>query len=378
MKQITRKEIEGGMILFCKSGSHAYGLNTETSDYDYKGICIAPQRYYLTLLEFEQKDKGWDDDCPADTKFPWLSGSDSQVYELRRYLRLVQSQNPNILEMLWQEPEDYLYRTSVGEILLESRHNLLTKKISGTFIQYARAQIKKMHSHRKWLLEPPTSRPKWEDYGVDSPNFTNEQIEAFIEYLYMILRDRVEYYQEAKDLYEIIHDKVDWKGILKQNVLPDSCLEMTQELTRANKDFMSLLKISQQYRADLKRWSNYQDWLKNRNVKRSEIEKICGYDGKNASHCIRLLKMAIEAMKTGELIVNRDKAGDRDLLIDIKTGRLSYQEVDQMVDDLFEEAEYVVANNCILPSKLDDDFINSLCERIVWEYGHLNNTLNNV
>jgi predicted nucleotidyltransferase len=41
MKQITRKEIEGGMILFCKSGSHAYGLNTETSDYDYKGICSA-------------------------------------------------------------------------------------------------------------------------------------------------------------------------------------------------------------------------------------------------------------------------------------------------------------------------------------------------
>jgi hypothetical protein len=54
---------------------------------------------------------------------------------------------------------------------------------------------------------------------------------------------------------------------------------------------------------------------------------------------------------------------------------LSYQEVDQMVDDLFEEAEYVVANNCILPSKLDDDFINSLCERIVWGYGHLNQSL---
>jgi len=46
------------MILFCKSGSHAYGLNTEMSDLDFKGICVAPRKFYTTLETFEQKDKG--------------------------------------------------------------------------------------------------------------------------------------------------------------------------------------------------------------------------------------------------------------------------------------------------------------------------------
>ncbi len=55
---ITRKEIENGMILFCKSGSHAHGLNTEMSDLDFKGICVAPRRFYNTLETFEQKTKG--------------------------------------------------------------------------------------------------------------------------------------------------------------------------------------------------------------------------------------------------------------------------------------------------------------------------------
>lgn len=366
---ITRKEIEQGMILFCKSGSHAYGLNTETSDLDYKGICIAPRRFYLSMEEFEQKDTGWDDGSIAEPKFPELDGSDSTVYEVRRYLRLLLSQNPNILEMLWQKPSDYILLSPLGQILVDNRHDLISKKISGTFIQYARAQIKKMQTHRKWLLEPAMERPKWEDYGVDSPNLTDSQIEAFIEYLYLLVKDRVEYYQEARELYEIIHDRVDWKSVLKQSVLPEECFDVTQRITRASNEFMALLRVSQRYRADLRKWRNYQDWLKNRNAKRSEIERQCGYDGKNASHCVRLMKMVIEGMKTGELIVNRRDAGDRELLLDIKQGRLPYGEVDNMVNDLFQEAERVLREECTLRKEVDRCLISELSERIISQ-GH--------
>lgn len=367
MTPITRKEIEEGMVLFCKSGSHAYGLNTETSDLDYKGICIAPRRFYVTLEKFEQKDKGWDDESFPETRFPELDGSDSVVYEVRRYLTLLQSQNPNILEMLWQEPEDYILMSPLGQVLVDNRHKLISKRIAGTFIQYARAQIKKMEIHRKWLRHPPKKRPNWEDYGVETPNLTNSQIEAFIEYLYLLLKDRIEYYQESEDLYEIIHDRVDWKSVLKQSVLPEDCVEMTQQITRASNDYMALLGVSQQYRADLKKWNSYQDWLKNRNVKRSEIEKVCGYDGKNASHCVRLMHMAIEGLRTGKIIVNRAKAGDRELLLDIKYGRLPYDELDKMVNDLFIKAEGVIQNECVLPSQIDRSLINQLCEEIISE-----------
>lgn len=362
---ITRKEIEQGMVLFCMSGSHAYGLNTEMSDRDYKGICIAPRRFYVTLEEFEQKDKGWDDfPCP-DSKFPELDGSDTVVYEVRRYLRLLQSQNPNILEMLWQEPQDYIHLTDLGKILIANRERLLSKKIAGTFVQYARAQIKKMETHRKWLLDPPKKKPEWEDYGIPSNYLTSTQIEAFIEYLYLLIKDRIEYYQVAKDLYELLNDKVDWKGVLKQAVLPADCVATSQELTRASDEYMVLLRASQQYRSDCKRWSNYQDWLRTRNVKRSEIERVCGYDGKNASHCVRLMNMAIEGLRTGEIIVNRKRAGDQQFLLDIKYGRVSYDELNQIVNELFELSEHVIKNECVLPSHIDRSLINELCETVI-------------
>jgi len=363
---ITRKEIEDGMILFCTSGSHAYGLNTEMSDRDYKGICIAPLRFYVSLEEFEQKDKGWDAEPSPKSKFPELDGSDTAVYEVRRYLRLLQSQNPNILEMLWQEPQDYIYINDFGKILVENKHRLISKKIAGTFVQYARAQIKKMETHRKWLLDPPMKKPEWEDYGVPSSNLASTQIEAFIEYLYLLIKDRIEYYQVAKDLYELLNDRVDWKGVLKQSILPDECFDLSQEMTRANDDYMALLRASQQYRSDCKRWSNYQDWLTNRNVKRSEIERVCGYDGKNASHCVRLMNMAIEGLRTGEIIVNRKRAGDHQLLLDIKYGRVSYGELNQMVNQLFELSEHVIKNECVLPGNIDRSIINELCEAIIY------------
>jgi predicted nucleotidyltransferase len=369
MTNITRNEIEEGMILFCKSGSHAYGLNIENSDLDFKGITIQPKRFFISFEYFDQKDKGWE---PFDqTKFPQLDGSDSVVYGIRRYLSLLHSQNPNILEMIWQEPDDYLFINDLGQMLIDNREKLISKRISGTFIQYARAQIKKMETHRKWLLEPPMRKPQWEDYGVDSNCLSLTQIGAFIEYLYLLIKDKIQYYNSYKDLYTILTEDVDWKGVLKQNNLPEECVEMTQSLTRGSDDYMVLLRASQSYRADLKRWENYQDWMRNRNVKRSEIEKHCGYDGKNASHCVRLMKMAIECMRSGELIVNRQRAGDSELLLSIKLGRLTYEELSSIVNGLFVESEDVLNNHCILPNQIDHDFSTGLCAEIVERSGIL-------
>lgn len=120
MSTIKDWEIEENIILFCRSGSHAYGLNTPESDQDYKGICIAPKRFYTSFETFEQKDK-WDSNI-THYVFPELDNNDAVIYEVRRFLRLLQSQNPNILEMLWQESEDYLYINHLGRKLVDQKH----------------------------------------------------------------------------------------------------------------------------------------------------------------------------------------------------------------------------------------------------------------
>jgi hypothetical protein len=80
------------------------------------------------------------------------------------------------------------------------------------------------------------------------------------------------------------------------------------------------------------------------------------------------MKMAIEGMRTGELLVNRKLVGDADFLLDIKYGRITYDELSSIVTQLFKEAEHVVKNECVLPNTVDDLLINTLCAETVEKF----------
>src|SRR4028118_1143967 len=100
---MKREEVEKRTIRLAVVGSHAYRMNTEHSDVDLKGIAIAKKRHYLGFETFEQKDQGWQDE-PG--KIEAINGSsDVCVYEIRKYLHLAALNNPNILELMWLEPD---------------------------------------------------------------------------------------------------------------------------------------------------------------------------------------------------------------------------------------------------------------------------------
>jgi len=81
--------------------------------------------------------------------------------------------------------------------------------------------------------------------------------------------------------------------------------------------------------------------------KRKQIIKKFGYDTKNASHLIRLLRMGIEFLSTGELQVFRP---DRKELIEIKTGEWSYLQVTNEAGRLFKLLE-----ESLVHSKLNNE-----------------------
>jgi hypothetical protein len=69
--------------------------------------------------------------------------------------------------------------------------------------------------------------------------------------------------------------------------------------------------------------------------KRKELVRRFGYDTKNAQHCIRLLRMLIEYLGTGDLQVERPDAEE---LLAIKRGEWSLERVHREADRLFREA----------------------------------------
>lgn len=66
------------------------------------------------------------------------------------------------------------------------------------------------------------------------------------------------------------------------------------------------------------------------------VEKI-GYDAKNASHCIRLLRMCVEFLNDGELKVYR--TDDVDELLRIKRGEYSLDFIKKEAENLFARAK---------------------------------------
>ena len=365
---MDRKSVEARAILLTKVGSHSYGINTDGSDVDYKGIFIAPKDYYLGLKVIEQKDRGWEEDSD---RFPVLNGvKDLVFYEVKKYLKLAKDANPNILELLFESPKFYEYiHPTVGQKLIDNRELFLSKKIKYSYSGYAYAQIRKIKSHRKWLLNPPTKKPVAEDYELtDKSAFDKSEEKAFITFLWMLIKDRIEYVEEQQELYDLISDRIDFKGVINNNQLPHEFYPYIQNLTKASDRYMDILRRTQEYRKDLYYWKSYQSWLKNRNPKRAELEAKCGFDSKHASHCIRLVRMGNEILTTGKINVDR-RGIDADELLNIRLGNVDYDVVLAEAEKLFTQLDESYEKS-VLPYKVDSEKINQLCIELVEELGY--------
>jgi hypothetical protein len=79
--------------------------------------------------------------------------------------------------------------------------------------------------------------------------------------------------------------------------------------------------------------------------RRALIEKF-GYDTKNAGHLIRLLRMGIEFLSTGELKVLREDAAE---LIEIKKGERSLGWVEEESNRLFALAQEAFVHSPLPP-----------------------------
>jgi len=96
-------------------------------------------------------------------------------------------------------------------------------------------------------------------------------------------------------------------------------------------------------------------------AKRKELFRRYGYDVKNASHVIRLLRMALEYLTMGELNVFREDTSE---LIDIKRGKWSLAEVEKESSRLFDLCDKALITSD-LPPRPNHNLISDLCVDII-------------
>jgi len=313
---------QNNKIVEMYSGSKAYGTNLPTSDVDIRGIFCAPRECVQTPF-FPVKE------C-VDTE-----AEDSKLYELSHFMKLCLDCNPNIIELLWTDPADIIYRNKAYDTLRLARSELLSSKIAFTTTGYAVSQLKRIKGHNKWINNPHSAQPpvqkdyisliQWfgknrvlpRDFCID--NFrSNARLIPYGNDIYGMYVDVHTNNLDTKK-YCTFDDTGSINGIFKgeRHLLPIP---------------LAIIKYnSVEYKRALDNHNSYWTWKNNRNAARSELEDKFGFDSKHAMHLVRLMRIGEEALTEGVIHVKRPDAEE---LLSIRNGAWTYKELIEYADHM--------------------------------------------
>lgn len=298
-------------------GSHAYGTNLPTSDRDYKGFCVPPKQYFLGFAKrFEQAE--------------FKGDPDMVVYGIQKFFKLAADCNPNIIEVLFTNPEDHQIVHPLAIPILQKRDLFISKKAKFTFSGYAVAQLKKIRSHKKWIDGGPQKPPERSDFGLpEHPLIPRNQLEV----VQAAIKKQVAHWDvdlthmddaARIDLQERITEALAEQGVLKENqwILAGKKLGLED-------NFIDLMDRERQFGGAVAEWRSYQTWLATRNPQRSELERRWGYDTKHGMHLIRLMRMCREILEGKGVLVKRPDAEE---LLAIRNGLWTYDQLLEWAD----------------------------------------------
>lgn len=411
MKQYTFEDIrKNGWLLYeYIRGSQSYGTNTPTSDEDHGGVYLEPIDQILGLgLDFQ-------DEISNETH-------DDVWYSLKKFMNLLLSSNPNILESLFVDDRCVLYEHPIITEIKKNRQNFVTKECFKSFIGYATDQIQRAKGYNKlcnwqevvrkmpidfcytpfeqgsqnittWLEKRglkqrycglvsinnmPDCFGLYYDWGnhLKEENLTEEMVvkgyiekdkfsRTFVDTFYGLIASESDLVGYVHELFEK-NQPIGYRGIVKEEGKgqPDDV-----RCSSVAKDVKPMCIV--QYNKDgftqhCKKYKQYTGWLAKRNQIRYESNLGHNYDSKNMMHCFRLIAMGLEIAKTGEVHVDRTNI-DRDFLMDIRNHKYEYDYLIKKLESMKNELETAIQEST-LPDSIDPEFVNDLLLRIRRKY----------
>jgi len=368
-------------IFLTLAGSQAHGTARQGSDVDLRGVCIAPLSVRLSLYRSFEQYEGGLPEAIQENVLPHLKAhptalramdikTECVIFDVAKFVGMCASANPNALEILFADERDWLLSTPVWRRLHAERRGFLTKKVQQTYLGYAMAQLKRIKSHRSWLLNPPAHKPSREDFGLPVAGSTlNRDDQDRIE---QSIAQRIRSYgiddlDLTKPARIALHERME---AFHRDVLAASDDDMDARMravashaTGLPTDVIAGLNAERKYRAAMKRWDSYQTWKSQRNPARAALEREHGYDTKHAMHFVRLMRMGLEVLETGELHVRRQDAAELSALRD---GALSYDELLAAAKDL-QQAMVHAAATTTLPDDVNHEQVDGLAMALMVE-----------
>lgn len=321
----TDEHLGKNIILLALGGSHAYGMDKETSDLDVRGIALNPKSDILLGTDFEQV-------VNIDT--------DTTMYSFNKMLQLLSSSNPNTIEILGCKPEHYLHLTNIGQELLDNRHMFLSKICIHTFAGYAGSQLRRLENKSARLVGQ-----------------TERELHIYKSICNASYDFKRRYTTHESDAIKLYID---------ESEQPDFETEIYMDL---NLDHYPLRDWAGMWN-EMKAIVNSYSKIGKRNEKAISHDKL----GKHMAHLLRLYMMCIDILEQEEIITYREF--EHDLLMKIRNADPEFLDNNRqptaafydLLNDYEKRFEYAKGNT-YLPDVPDykkiNEFKMSVNERIV-------------
>ena len=314
----TNPRLSGRIMLLGLSGSYGYGTNREGSDVDFRGVTLNLPSDLIGLTSFEQFE-----DRTTDTV----------IYGFNKFVSLLVNCNPNIIELLGLDDDQYYIRSELGQTLLDNRHLFLSKRAAASFGHFADAQLRRLQNAIARDSLPQSER---EQHILRS---VRNSLEDFNK------RQR----EEERNNTRLYVDAAVTEG-LDTEIFLDA--DLKHYPLRRYTDMMNTLNsVVRDY-----------DKVGKRNHKKDDTHL-----NKHAMHLIRLFMMGIDILQDEVIRTHRPKE-DLTLLMSIRNG--DYMEEGRMSDGFFDmladyEERFEQAERAsTLPDSPDMDRIEELVEEI--------------
>jgi hypothetical protein len=366
-------DLQRDTLFLTLAGSQAHGTARVGSDVDLRGVCVAPLALRVSLFQRFEQHEGplegalWARVRQALEAHPTAAQglqvkTECVVFDVAKFLSLCASANPNALEVLFADRRDWLYATPQWERLYAQRHRFLSKQVQQTYVGYALAQLKKIRTHRAWLLSPPSHAPTRAEFGLPETGTLNREDRDRLE---QGLADKVRSYgldslEMPRPLRLALQERLqafwlDTLGVTEAE-LEDGLRDTAIHALQLPPSVVTALSAERKYRSALRQWESYQAWKTEQNPARAQLEERWGYDTKHAMHLVRLMQTGLELLLTGELHVRRADAGK---LNDLRDGALSFEALMELAERLQAEMK-AAATTTTLAEDVDRDVIDAL------------------
>ena len=305
------------IILLGVSGSYGYGTNRVGSDVDLRGITLNLPSDLIGFTEFEQYE-----DRVTDTV----------IYSFNKIIKLLISCNPNTIEILGIDENEYVIKSDVGQKLLDNKDMFLSKRAAASFGHYADAQLRRLQNA----------------IARDSMSQSDRE-----EHIMRSVKHALDDYNRRQILGGLGCTKLYIDDAVTENLDKEIFIdgEMKHLPIRAYNDMMNTMNtVIREY-----------DKIGKRNKKKDD-----NHLNKHAMHLVRLFMMGTDILKNG-LIRTRRPDDELELLRSIRDG--AYMKEGQLSDEFYKivseyEARYEEAERS---SKLPDNPDMERIERFVEE-----------